>query len=175
MKYLISVLCVLFTITTAASAGEPLQLNYEYKVSASDPDLRKLKGSIAIDGFRDTRSDAGTPQIQAQSAAEPRPLAIIVTDAFVQAFIANGADVTDVETRFVIEGEITELTTSSRDDSLEVVIKAKVALKDGGRTIWENGLFSRAAASTEADALQLGITKLVQELLVDDYFLMEII
>jgi hypothetical protein len=176
MKYLISVFGLLFALNSAVyAAGEPVLLDYEYQASRSDPDLRKLKGTISIAHFGDARNNPDAPEIRKPSAAESIPLAEIITEAFVQAFRTSGAEVAAESGRFVIDGQITEVTSTDREGSSEIVIRASISLKDGGRTIWENGLFSRASAATEAEALQLGITKLVQELLVDDYFLMEVI
>jgi len=174
MKFYILIFTFLISCGTSAQAAESVVLDYSYTQSSSDPSFAKLKGPIKIASFGDTRAVEDKHLISADVQAEA-PLADIISAAFVQAFQNNGAALAEDDARFTLEGDLTELNTTAKDGGVEVQLRTKVLLKDSGRTLWENVLFSRAAGETVADAMRTSINKLVQELLLDDYFLMEII
>jgi hypothetical protein len=174
MKYYILTFALLISCGTAGQAAENLVLDYNYTRSASDPSFAKLKAPLHIAAFGDSRTVVDKRFISTDVQLEA-PVADILAAAFVQAFEQNGAALAEDDARFTIEGNITELNTTTREGGIEVVLRAKVLLKDAGRTRWENVLFSRATGETVADAMRISINKLVQELLLDDYFLMEVI
>ncbi len=174
MKFYILTFAFLISCGTAGQAAESLVLDYSYTQSSSDPSLAKLKGPIKIASFGDTRAVEDKRLISADVQVEA-PVADIISSAFVQAFQNNGAALAEDDARFTLEGDLTELNAISKEGGVEVQLKAKILLKDSGRTLWENVLFSRAEGDTAADAMRTSINKLVQELLLDDYFLMEII
>lgn len=174
MKFHIFTFAFLISCGTAVQAADSVVLDYRYTQSSSDPSLAKLKGPIKISTFGDTRAAKNKHLISAEVQAEA-PVADIISAAFVQAFQNNGATLVEDDVRFTLEGDLTELNTTAKEGGVEVQLRAQVVLKDSGRTLWENVLFSRAAGETVADAMRTGIDKLVQELLLDDYFLMEII
>jgi hypothetical protein len=174
MKLFILSFVFLISCGTVVHAAESVALNFSYTKGSSDPSFEKLKGSLKIASFGDTRAVEDKRLISVGVQVES-PVADIVSAAFMQAFQNNGAALAEDDARFTLEGDLTELNTASKDGSVEVQLRAKVLLKDSGRTIWENVLFSRTAGKDVADAMRIGINKLIQELLLDDYFLMEII
>jgi hypothetical protein len=174
MKFYILTFALLISCGTAGQAAENLVLDYNYTRSASDPSFAKLKAPLHIAAFGDSRAIADKRLISAEVQIEA-PVSEILAAAFKQAFQHNGAVLAEDGARFTIEGNLTELNTTAKENGFEVQLRAKVLLIDSGRTRWENVLFSRATGETVADAMRISINKLVQELLLDDYFLMEVI
>jgi hypothetical protein len=174
MKFYILAFTFLISCGTVGQASEDLALDYNYTRGPSDPSLAKLKGPIKIASFGDTRVVEDNRLISDDVQVEA-PVAEIVSAAFVQAFKSNGATLAEEDVRFTLEGALTELNTTTKDGGVEIQLRAKVVLKDSGRTVWENVLFSRSTGENAAEAMRASLSKLVQELLLDDYFLMEII
>ncbi len=174
MKFYIFTFAFLISCGTAGQAAESIVLNYSYTQSSSDPSFAKLKGPVKIASFGDTRATEDKHTISPDVKVEA-PVADIISAAFVQAFQNNGAVLAKDDTKYTLEGDLTELNVTTKEGGIQVQLRARVVLKDSRRAIWENVLFSRATGETVADAMNTGIDKLVQELLLDDYFLMEII
>ncbi len=157
-------------------AADPIDLDYQYPGSSSDLDLSAAKGSIRITTFGDTRSVDEKRLVSVDGAEHQlqQPVAEIISTALRQAFEANDAPLVDEGQRLTLEGNLTEFTASSTADGIEVQTRTSVTLKDQGRTVWEGALFSRTSASTLEEALRSNINRVVEELLIDDYFLMEL-
>ena len=103
------------------------------------------------------------------------PITDIVNNALVQAFEAGGAALVQEGQTLTLEGELTEVLVANKGSGSEVTIRTHVTLKRGSQTVFDNIIFGRAEAPTLDAAVKATLDKLVNSLILDDYFLMEII
>jgi DNA-binding transcriptional regulator/RsmH inhibitor MraZ len=103
------------------------------------------------------------------------PVADLVNDALKQAFVAGGASLVDQSERLTLEGEITEVAVSEKDGGFEVTIRTHVTLKRGSQSAFNTVIFGRASGQSLDQAVRATLDKLVNSLILDDYFLMEVL
>ncbi|MCP5331717.1 MAG: hypothetical protein H7A05_10635 [Pseudomonadales bacterium] len=152
--------------------ADDVQVNYEYK-QKPQVDFSKPKGALKVSAFTDKRSGAGANQIGSDTAE--KPVAEIVSDALVQSFVAGGATLVEDGQGLTLDGEVTEVSVAEKNGNQEVTIRAHVTLRAGSRTAFDTIIFGRAAAADIAQATRDALDKLVNSLILDDYFLMEVI
>lgn len=163
--------CLLFFSTNALAAD--VQVNYEYTQKPQVDFSKTSKGSLKIAPFTDERGDADANQIG--DATLESSAAEIVNDALVQSFIAGGAALVNEGESFTLEGAITEMSITEKGADLQVTIRTHVTLRAGNRTAFDSVIFGRAAAPELGEAIRGALDKLVNSLILDDYFLMEVI
>ena len=104
-----------------------------------------------------------------------QPVADIVSNALVQAVTAGGATLVEEGQNLTLDGEVTEVLVAEKDGGIEVTIRTHVTLRRGGQTAFDTVIFGRSSGSTLAEAVQATLDRLVNSLILDDYFLMEIL
>ena len=168
----IPVACALATMATLASAEE-INVNYEYTQKPQVDFSSMPKGPLKIAAFTDGRgveANALTADIQTEE-----PVAAIVNDALTQAFTAGGAALVEDGEKLTLEGEITEVQIVDNNGSSDVTIRTRATLKQGSRTAYSTVIFGRAEAASVDEAVRMSLDKLVNSLILDDYFLMEVL
>ncbi len=168
----IPVLCALSGFTALASADD-IAVNYDYTQKPQVDFSKMPKGPLKISSFTDKRG-VGAKQITDSVMAE-EAVADIVNDALVQAFEAGGAALVEDGQKLTLGGEITEVQVADKDGGVEVTIRTHVTLKNGSRTAFDTVIFGRDSGATVDAATRAALDKLVNSLILDDYFLMEVI
>lgn len=74
-----------------------------------------------------------------------------------------------------LEGELTELVVAEKDAGIEVTIRTHVTLRQGARSAFDTVIFGRSTGATLDEAVRGALDRLVNSLIMDDYFLMEAI
>lgn len=168
----VPVACALATMAAVASA-ENIEVNYEYSLKPQVDFSKMPKGPLKIAPFTDARGvepTAFTADIQTDE-----PLADIVNDALVQAFTAGGAALVEDGQKLTLEGEVTEVQVADKNGAYEVTIRTRATLKRGSQSAYSTVIFGRAEAGSVDEAIRLSLDKLVNSLILDDYFLMEVL
>lgn len=172
LMFSVPVLCVLSGFSVLASADD-ITINYDY-MQKPQVDFSKMpKGALKIFPFTDTRG-VEVKQISDSATAE-QAVADIVNDALVQAFEAGGATLVEDGQALTLNGELTEVQVTDKDGAFEVTIRTHVTLKNGSRTAYDTIIFGRDSGATVDAATRAALDKLVNSLILDDYFLMEVI
>src|SRR3989338_11602300 len=172
LAFVVPVLCAL-SLQAPISLAEEVLINYEYTQTPQIDFSKTSKGSLKVAAFTDNRTVTDAREISGLQAEEP--LADIVRDALVQAFSAGGALLVEDGQSLTLEGELTEVLVAEKDAGVEVTIRTHVTLKQGARTAFDTVIFGRAAGATVDEAVRATLDKLVNSLIMDDYFLMEAI
>ncbi|MGB4248700.1 MAG: hypothetical protein WBJ75_13375 [Pseudohongiellaceae bacterium] len=172
LAFVVPILCAL-SLQAPITLAEEVLINYEYTQTPQIDFSKTSKGSLKVAAFTDKRTVADAREISGLQAEEP--LADIVRDALVQAFSAGGALLVEDGQSLTLEGELTEVLVAEKDAGIEVTIRTHVTLKQGARTAFDTVIFGRAAGATVDEAVRATLDKLVNSLIMDDYFLMEAI
>lgn len=172
LALVVSVLCAL-SVRAPTSFAEEILINYEYTQTPQVDFSKTSKGSLKVAAFTDKRTVASGREISSVQAE--KPLADIVRDALVQAFSAGGALLVEDGQSLTLEGELTEVMVAEKEAGIEVTIRTHVTLKQGARTAFDTVIFGRSTASTIDEAVRATLDRLVNSLIMDDYFLMEAI
>lgn len=168
----VPILCA-FTGFSAWASADDIEINYDY-IQKPQVDFSKMpKGPLKISSFTDNRG-VDAKQITDSVMAE-EAVASIVNDALVQAFEAGGAALVDDGQKLTLGGEVTEVQVADKDGGVEVTIRTHVTLKNGSRTAYDTVIFGRDSGATVEAATRAALDKLVNSLILDDYFLMEVI
>jgi len=181
---LISLLTSLLAVAMPLQAQESITVDYTYSGNAN---LSSVRPTLRIAEFSDSRG-VDAPEVVVASGlgnaagyVAEAPLASIVRDAFVQAFIAGGADLVDSGEEMVIAGEITasQVQVVERDgvQTIQLTIRTSIELQGRGRTIYNTNLFGRGNAPLDdglASAVHAALDRMVRDLTNDDYFMIEL-
>ncbi len=170
----LAIACAISLQTLSANADE-VMINYDYSQTPQVDFSKMPKGPLKVAPFSDKRAVAPSESRTILSSNAEKPVADIVNDALVQAFEAGGATLVQEGETLTLEGELTELQVIEKDAGIEVTIRTHVTLKRGSQTVFDNVIFGRASAPVLDAAVRATLDKLVNSLILDDYFLMEVI
>lgn len=161
-----------FTCNPVFAANE-ISVAYKYTQKPQVDFSKATKGPLKISEFTDTRQ-VGDPRSISDDMAD-QPVSTIVRSALSQAFIAGGAALVEDGQALTLDGEITEVAVASKDGAFEVTIRTHVTLKRGSQTAFDTVIFGRASGEMLDEAIRATLDKLVNSLILDDYFLMEVL
>ena len=184
-RALVAIACLLL-VAGSASAQEQVQLDSQFS-RGKLTELSGMKTTLAIPAFADER-DVADPrtlfvgeQAEGGIALADRPFAEIVGEAMRAGFAASNARLESEGAGMRLAGTVTATEMAIVDrggvESLQLTLRTSIQLVEGTRIVWQTKLFGRgtvpksegiAAATTKA------IDRLIEELLIDDYFLAEI-
>ncbi len=151
-----------------------VSIGYEYKQNPQVDFSKATKGPLKIAKFTDGRSIPDGRILAGESMAD-QPVADIVSNALVQAITAGGATLVEEGQSLTLDGEVTEVLVAEKDGSVEVTIRTHVTLRRGGQTAFDTVIFGRSSGSSLVEAVQATLDRLVNSLILDDYFLMEVL
>ncbi|MDP1932717.1 MAG: hypothetical protein Q8L60_14795 [Gammaproteobacteria bacterium] len=172
LVYAVPVFCAL-SMHAPLSFAEDVLINYEYTLSPQIDFSKTSKGTLKVAAFTDKRAVANAREIAGFQAEEP--VAGIVRNALVQAFTAGGALLVDDGQSLTLEGELTEVLVAEKEAGIEVTIRTHITLKQGARTAFDTVIFGRSTGVTLDEAVRATLDRLVNSLILDDYFIMEAI
>ena len=176
---IIMALSGLLVTSLPSQAGEKIDLDYQYAGDTGVSLSSMMGGPLSISVFTDQRviddkhdiSRAGQDAVTLQQAP-----ADIIRQAFHDAFVSADAQLDDTGTPLTLSGKLLEMEIVATDSGTEVLIRCELALNNQGRNAWQSVVFSRVATDTQdvTTAIAQGLDRLVNELFMDDYFLMEL-
>ncbi len=170
LRSLIFALTALFATTTLAA--EQVNVNYQYDGNHR-ADLSRTRGSLQLGEFSDERGLEDDRIIVDGYQAEAE-LANLLRNALVQGFEHGNASLVESGGDFVVAGSLMSIETAEVDDGIQLTMRVNLQLNRGGRTIWQTNLFGRGAAESIGAATHAALTRLIRELMNDDYFLIEL-
>jgi len=165
--------CFLTMATPNFLQADEITVAYKYTQSPQVDFSKATKGPLKVEEFTDARS-VSDPRQLGESLTEA-PVSHIVNDALVQAFISGGAALVEEGQSLTLDGQVTDATVSEKDGGFEVTIRARIILKRGSQTAFETVIFGRASDQEPDQAVRATLDKLVNSLILDDYFLMEVL
>ncbi len=186
-KFLLATTFVLFSISCVA--GDAVTIDYNYTKNHGVDFSTSSRGSLKIENFTDQRgqeADLITEILKGDNVERYKAqhaLASIFQDAFIQAFEKGNAKLVESGETLRLLGEIVEVKGNVKGEGIESKIELTVRLKialfntNNNKKLWENTLFSKASSSQSEGigaALTIVMDKLIEELMYDDYFLIEI-
>ncbi|MEX0739009.1 MAG: hypothetical protein WD071_06690 [Pseudohongiella sp.] len=160
-------------------AGEKIELDYQY---TGDPGVglnSMIGGPLTVSAFVDQRDITDKNHINRTNheavSLEPAPTELI-RQTFVQAFDSAGATLADGEAPLTLSGKLLEMEIEEGADGVAVLIRCELTLNNQGRNAWQSVVFSRVVVAGDdvAAAISQSLDRLVSELFLDDYFLMEL-
>lgn len=160
-------------------AGEKIELDYQY---TQDPGVglgSMIGGPLTIGGFTDERDIGDKNEINRadqEAVALETPPSELIQQTLRKAFETAGASLSDSEAPLTLTGKLLEMEIEENSDGVAVLIRTELTLNNQGRNAWQSVLFSQVHAEGEdiAAAISQGLDRLVSELFMDDYFLMEL-
>ncbi len=165
----------LFSITS--NAAEQLNIDFTYERNVN---IGSISKTLSLPPFGDDRGVSDNKLITEDYSAQ-LPLSEIVHDAFAQGFAKGGVELVESGEDMQIIGTVvasdSEIVDRNGVQTIQLTIRTKIQLQNGGRTVWENTLFGRGRVpETEgmAAAVNASLTRMVRELFNDDYFLIEL-
>lgn len=162
------------SLQTSTATADDIVINYDYAQTPRVDFSKMPKGPLKVAPFSDKRAVAPNESRTISSSNAEQPIADIVSNALVQAFEAGGAMLVQEGQVLTLEGELIELQVIEKDAGVEVTIRTHVTLKRGSQTVFDNVIFGRASAPMLDAAVRATLDKLVNSLILDDYFLMEV-
>ena len=173
-------------LTPIANAQESVEVGYEFS-RGKLTELSTMKTTLEIPAFTDERAVSDDREIFSGELADggavlaEKPLAEIVAEAMRAGFAASNAKLTDEGAGMRLAGSLlaTEAAVVNRGgvESLQITLRTSIVLMEGSRTVWQTKLFGRGtvpASDGTAAAVGKALDRLIEELLIDDYFLAEI-
>ena len=170
LRSLLFVLATLFG--AAAMAAEQVNVNYQYDGNHR-ADFSRTRGSLQLGEFTDERGIADGSVIVDGFQAEAG-MSELLRNALVQGFEHGNATLVASDGDLVVNGNLTSIETAEVDDGIQLTMRVNLQLNRGGRTIWQTNLFGRGTAEDIATATHAALTRLIRELMNDDYFLIEL-
>lgn len=171
---IIAIGSLLILFTSASLLAAEVSIGYEYKQNPQVDFNKSTKGPLKIAQFTDARSVPDARTLTEESLAD-RAVADIVSDALAQAITAGGGTLVEEGQNLTLDGEITEVLVVEKDGGLEVTIRTHVTLRRGGQTAFDTVIFGRSSGATLDEAVRATLDRLVNSLILDDYFLMEVL
>ena len=170
LRILIFALTALFATTTLAA--EQVHVDYQYDGNHR-ADLSRARGSLQLGEFSDERGlDDGRTIVDGHQAEAE--LSTVLRNALVQGFEHGNASLVESEGDFIVSGNLTSIETAEVDDGIQLTMRVNLQLNRGGRSIWQTNLFGRGTAESIGEATHAALTRLIRELMNDDYFLIEL-
>ena len=173
-------------IAPPSNAQESVEVGYEF-TRGKLTELSAMKTTLAIPAFADERDVADSREIFSGELAEggvmlaEKPMAEIIGEAMRAGFAASNAKLEDDAAQMRLAGSLlaTEAAVVNRGgvESLQITLRTSIQLMEGSRTVWQTKLFGRGTVPvTDGAAAAVGkaLDRLIEELLIDDYFLAEI-
>lgn len=180
-KFLLAI--ALSVSAASASANTTVELDYRY-AGGHDVDFSSMpRGPLKIAEFTDARG-VDNPQLIAGKNREDaqqlnQAVADLVRSAFIQGIESGGGSVAAAGEKLVLTGEVIELTSAQVNGEIEVTARSKVQLQSSaGSKLYSTTAFGRASVPASEGlnaALSASLDKMVNSLLWDDYFLMQVI
>ncbi len=177
LRSLLFVLATLFG--ASAMAAEQVNVNYQYDGNHR-ADLSRMRGTLRVAEFTDSRGLADGRLIVDSDArggdgylAEIE-MAALVRAALVQGFEHGNARLVESGEDFSIEGSVNSIESEVIDGEIRLTMRVNLQLNRGGRSIWQTNLFGRGSAEDIGGATHAALTRLIRELMNDDYFLIEL-
>lgn len=174
-------------LSLAANAEE---ISYSYTLEKNHGiDFSELRGGqLKVANFSDSRGTSANTLIDTDLGSISggielsQPLTELITDAVKQGFIIGDAELVEDGEGLLVSGDITvseaKITDRNGTESIQMTLRAKVQLKSGGSQVWENTLFGRGYAPVSEGieaALSASLDRLVDSLVNDDYFLLQVL
>jgi len=153
--------------------ADEINVAYEYMQKPQVDFSKATKGPLKVAMFSDARQ-VSDPKAISDDTVE-QPVSEIVRNALAQAFVAGGATLVEDGQSLTLEGEITEVAVAEKDGAYEVTIRTHVTLKRGSQTAFDTVIFGRASGELLDQAVRATLDRLVNSLILDDYFLMEVL
>jgi len=177
MKNTLFAAAVLSLILSPAVAEEAISVNYVFEGDHQVDFSSMARGPLRIGEFTDGRS-VDNPMLIAGEIVADKALADIVRDALVQGFLKGNAGLVDSAENLILEGSIVSSESTVSGDNLQITIRTSVQLRSSSRTVWETVLFGRGSAPVAEGAnaaLTDALDRTIRSLVLDDYFLMEVL
>jgi hypothetical protein len=177
MKNKLFAAAVLSLILSPALAADAISVNYVFEGDHQVDFSSMARGPLRVGEFTDGRA-VDNPMLIAGDIVADKALADIVRDALVQGFLKGNAGLVESEEKLILEGSIVSSETAVSGDTLQITIRTSVQLRNAGRTIWETVLFGRGSAPVAEGAnaaLTDALDRTIRSLVLDDYFLMEVL
>jgi len=168
------ILSMLVMLASSGLAAEEVRVAYEYKQNPQVDFSKATKGPLKISKFTDARTVGDSRTLFGTTIAE-QPVPDIVSDALIQAVTAGGATLVDEGQNLTLDGEVTEVSVLEKDGVHEVTIRTHVTLRRGAQTAFDAVIFGRSSGASLDEAVRATLDKLVNSLILDDYFLMEVL
>lgn len=161
-------------LCTAAMAAEPINVNYQYDGNHR-ADLSRMRGTLRVAEFTDSRGLAdGRLIVDGDGYLAEIEMAALVRAALIQGFEHGNARLVESGEDFSVEGSVNSIESEVIDGDIRLTIRVNLQLNRGGRTIWQTNLFGRGSAEDIGGATHAALTRLIRELMNDDYFLIEL-
>lgn len=160
-------------------AGEEVELDYHYTGDTGVSLSSMMGGPLSISKFTDQRSVDNKHDINREDQEDvtlSQAPAAVIQQAFHEAFVSADAQLDDAETPLTLSGNLLEMEIVESASGTEVLIRCELTLNNQGRNAWQSVVFSRVAADGQdlSATIAQGLDRLVNELFLDDYFLMEL-
>jgi hypothetical protein len=166
-------------LTSVAAVGEEISIEYQYQGDTGVSLASMIGGPLSVAEFTDGRSIADKQTIELSGEApltlNERAPATLIQETFHQALQSSDASLAD-DSSLQLRGHLLELQITDNGEGLEVLIRCELSLNNQGRNAWQSVVFSRTQTDSKDinEALSKGLDRLVSELFMDDYFLMEL-
>ena len=181
---------VLTAISALAVGSVSAQSEIEIATAFSGGKLTELSGmktTLSVQAFADER-EVSDPRViftgelaDGGVAIAGRPLAEIIGEAMHSAFAASDARLAGDEAGMRLAGTLVATDAALVDrggvESLQLTLRTSIQLVEGTRIVWQTKLFGRGTVPLSegaAAAVSKALDRLIEELLIDDYFLAEI-
>jgi hypothetical protein len=174
MPLVCTVTSLLYLFASTNLFAAEVAIGYEYKLTPQVDFSKATKGPLKIAKFTDGRSLPDERTLAGDSLVD-QPVADIVSDALVQAVTAGGGTLVEEGQKITLDGEVTEVLVTEKDGGIEVTIRTHVTLRRGSQTAFDTVIFGRSSGSTLEEAVRATLDRLVNSLILDDYFLMEVL
>ncbi|ALO47110.1 hypothetical protein [Pseudohongiella spirulinae] len=178
-RYICSLAIAGLLATSLPAYGEEISINYKYQGDTGVSLASMIGGPLSVAEFSDGRSVTDKHSIEhndnASISLPDRAPAALVKDTFYQALQSSDANLAD-DSALQLRGNLLEMQIADNGDGLEVLIRCELSLNNQGRNAWQSVVFSRTQTDSKDinEALSKGLDRLVSELFMDDYFLMEL-
>ena len=189
-KRVASVLTATLAASLFAACGASAQSGIEINTAFSGGKLTELSGmktTLSVPAFADEREISDPRVIFTGELAEDgavmadRPFAEVVAEAMRNAFSASDARLAGDDSGMRLAGTLVATEASLVDrggvESLQLTLRTSIQLVEGTRIVWQTKLFGRGTVPISegtAAAVSKALDRLIEELLIDDYFLAEI-
>lgn len=160
-------------------AAERIELDYHFTGDTGVSLSSMMGGPLGISDFTDERGIENKHNIrraEQDAVTLSQAPSTIIQQAFRQALESADARLADAETPLTLSGKLLEMEIVDTASGTEVLIRCELTLNNQGRNAWQSVIFSRVAADNQdlSAAIAGSLDRLVNELFMDDYFLMEL-
>lgn len=166
-------------IASTPAYSDEITVDYHYQGDTGVSLASMIGGPLSVAEFTDGRSVNDKQSIE-HADSDPLTLsgqtpATLIQKTFYQALQASDASLAD-DSSLQLRGNLLEMQIADNGDGLEVLIRCELSLNNQGRNAWQSVVFSRTQTDNKDinEALGKGLDRLVSELFMDDYFLMEL-